>query len=277
MDHGLRGRFGSRTALLCVAACWLAAAARVRPQAGAEAPKQAVKVPQYEVVSIKPHKSDDNGGWWELPNGFRVLNMHMADLIRGAYGVFMESQVVGMPEWAETESYDIEAKVDEETAEEWEKLSAKERWKQEQPMQQSLLADRCRLKAHLETRELPIYELVVAKGGLKMKDAPADEIPSEQLIGAGRMTAGAMPAETLAFVIQHEVGRVIVDKTGLADRKFDFELKWTPENQRNGLDAADAGPSIFTALEEQLGLKLVPAKGPVQVLVIDHIERPSPN
>jgi uncharacterized protein (TIGR03435 family) len=96
---------------------------------------------------------------------------------------------------------------------------------------------------------------------------------------SGKVSAHAQSIDTILTAFSGEVGRLIVDKTGLDRKKFDFELKWTPDNERAAAAApeGEAGPSIFTALEEELGLKLVPSKEPLDVLVIDHIERPSPN
>jgi uncharacterized protein (TIGR03435 family) len=147
-------------------------------------------------------------------------------------------------------------------------------------MLQALLADRCHFKAHQETKELPVYDLVIAKGGLKMKEAPPGEQEYYGRSGGSSgltFTAHAASVQSLAMSLSSDVSRIIVDKTGLGEKKFDFELSWTPDDRRAADNAADAGPSIFTALEEQLGLKLVPSRGPVEVLVIDHMERPSPN
>ena len=138
---------------------------------------------------------------------------------------------------------------------------------------QSILADRCQFKAHQETKELPVYDLVIARGGLKMKEAPPNETSMEMMSG-DQMTVHAMTIDTTVSTFAGTVGRIIVDKTGLGDKKFDFELKWTPDDRSS---ADDSAPSLLTALEEQLGLKLVPARGPVEVLIIDHMERPSPN
>ena len=140
-------------------------------------------------------------------------------------------------------------------------------------MMRSLLADRCHFKAHEETKELPVYNLVIAKGGLKMKDAPSNEPPMASL-SSGQMTLLAMGMDTIVAAFSSTEGRIIVDKTGLGDKKFDFELKWTPNEQPT---ADDAPPTFLTALEVQLGLKLVSAKGPVKVLTVDHMDRPSPN
>ena len=204
-----------------------------------------------------------------LPDGFRWTNIELAALIHSAFGIIFDNQIEGMPGWAASEHFGIEAKVDSKTVEAW-KESPKTRWKQEQQMMQSLLADRCQFKGRLQTRLMPVYNLVVSKGGLKMKEAAVDEVTYETMSG-GKLTARAMPIESITLGFSQSVGRLIVDKSGLTGKKFDFELNWSMD------DTADAGPSLFTALEEQLGLKLVPGKGSVDVLIIDHIEKPSPN
>ena len=229
----------------------------------------------YEIVSIKPDKPGTLGGSMQiLLNGFRDTGVYLATVVRGAYdGIIMQSQVVGMPAWAESEPYDVEARVDSDTAEAWKKLSPKERWNQEQPMLQALLADPCQFRVHRETKEMPVYDLVIAKGGLKIKEAAPEEQSFEQMSGQ-RLTVHTMAIDSLVYSFAGTDGRLIVDKTGLGEKKFDFDLTWTPDNRRA---TADSGPPLFTALEEQLGLKLVPSKGQVNVLVIDQMERPSPN
>jgi uncharacterized protein (TIGR03435 family) len=235
------------------------------------------KTPAYDVVSIKPNKSASGTSLTNFPpDGFVGTNVSLDTLIYEAYGIIMDSQISGLPGWARSDLYDIEAKVDSDTAARWKSLPFKERRKLEQPMLQSILADRCQFRAHQETRELPAYDLVIAKGGLKMKEAPPDEHSTEYMSGE-TITAHAVSANSIAYAFSDELGRMIVDKTGLGDKKFDFELKWTPDDRRDAGDATDAAPSLFTALEEQLGLKLVPSKAPVEVLVIDHMEKPSAN
>ena len=229
----------------------------------------------YEIVSIKPHKGDSNSAEMRsLPNGFEWINRPLSSLVWGSYGIIMDSQVSRLPGWAGQENYDIVAKVDADTAERWKKLTRKERLEEEQPMMRSILASRCQFKAHQETKELPVYDLVITSGGLKMKEASANETPTET-IRDGQMTVHAMAFDntTLSAFAGME-GRMIVDKTGLGDKKFDFELRWTPDDHPS---ADESAPSLLTAFQEQLGLKLVPARGPVEVLVIDHMERPSPN
>jgi len=226
----------------------------------------------FEVVSIKPNKQGTAGGIQGLPNGERYVNTTLDILVKDAYGIYSENRVLGMPSWAQSERYDVEVRVDADTANEWTALSNKERLKQEQPMLQAMLVDRCKLQAHLEEKVLPVYDLVVAKGGLKIKEAaPGEEFGGR--FSVGELTGRAMPVENLLFSLPSD-GRQIVDKTGLGDKKFDFHLKWTPEDH---IEAGDSGPSLFTALEEQLGVKLVSSEARVNVLVVDHMERPSPN
>ena len=266
--------------VILIGACWLFLPMPAFAQgtsAGAQ-PKgtqgASEKVHSYEIVSIKQNKTvNDPAGMRSLPDGFEWTNIPLESLVRGTYGIIMDSQVSGLPDWARRENYDIVAKVDADTAERWKKLSAKERGEEELPMMRSILADRCQFKAHQETKELPVYDLVIAGGGLKMKEAPANEVPTETMNG-DQMTVHAMTIDTIVLAFPYTVGRVIVDKTGLGDKKFDFELKWAPDDRPSSDDAA---PPLLTALEEQLGLKLVPARGPVEMLIIGHLERPSPN
>jgi uncharacterized protein (TIGR03435 family) len=267
--------------ILFSASCLLLAAhAFAQSTPAAAQPKdtqqQANKVYAYEVVSIKPSNPNSNGSGMRTTTGsFAWTNTQLDTLIKYAYDLIIDSQLVGLPNWAKEDGYDIAAKADQDTAERLNNLPPKERRKEEQRMEQSILADRCQFKAHEETKELPVYELVIAKGGLKMKDAPPDE-PGSETMRSGQVAVHAMSIDILVDGFSGTDGRLIVDKTGLETRKFDFELKWTPEEQR-ATASDDAAPSFFTALEEQLGLKLVPAKDPVKVVIVDHIERPSPN
>ncbi len=263
----------------------------LQAQTNAAAPQDAsVKAPVYEVVSIRPASPGDRDvGSKDLPNGFDYKNMPLVWLIYEAYGIRMDSQISGLPEWAKTDHYSVSARVDEDTAEAWKKLSPKEIWVQQQLMLQTMLADRCQLKKRREVKELPVYDLVIAKGGLKMKEAAPDEkeityvktfaMYSDAGQSGGStmtMTTHAGTALELAESLPSYVGRIVVDKTGLGDERFDFELKWSSD-QEAPADKGGTGPAIFKALEEQLGLKLEPAKGSVDTFVVEHMERPSAN
>lgn len=263
-----------------VGACWLllvitAFAQETTAGAPAKVTQDAAdKVHDYEIVSIKPNKSgSDSMGAHGLPDGFELINAPLFWMVSDAYEIKIGGQVSGLPSWTRTENYDIVAKVDADTAERWKKLSRKERSTEELLMKRSILADRCQFRAHQETKDLPVYELVIAKGGLKMKEATPSEAPME-MMSDGHVTANAMTIGAIVAGFAGTDGRILVDKTGLGDKKFDFELEWTPYDRPA---ADDAAPSLLTAFEEQLGLKLVPAKSPMNVLIIDHMERPSPN
>jgi uncharacterized protein (TIGR03435 family) len=257
-------------------------AAAAQPAATQQRPNKPLA---YEVVSIKPSNPEAHSGMRNLPEGFAWTHTPLFSLLQGAYGVYMDNQFSGLPNWVKDERYDIEAKADAATAERWKSLPRGGRSQEEQLMMQSILAERCQLKTREETKELPVYELVLAKGGLKLKEAPPDE-PFSARISRGRMTAHAMKISTIVGQFGGTDGRLAIDKTGLGDTKYDFDLTWTPQDPRvtdqrapdqPATAADDAPPSLYTALEEQLGLKLVPAKSQLKVVIVDHIERPSPN
>ena len=273
------------TARFLLTASCFAAGASSWAQTAPAAPQQAAEATNaqaqaFEVVSIKPHNTAlAIGGSQSTPDGYRWTNFSMEQLIQGAYDVSMPRQIEGLPGWAKSERYDIEVKLDADTVAAWKDLSYKERWKRVRPMEQALLADRCKLKGHLMTREMPVYDLVIAKGGLKMKEAAPDETATGSISSSASGTSVTMHAQSTDSVmgaIGMSVGRLVVDKTGLGEKKFDYEFSYA-DDQRASDTASDPGPSIFSALEDQLGLKLVPDKGPVIVLIIDSIERPSPN
>jgi bla regulator protein BlaR1 len=154
------------------------------------------------------------------------------------------------------------------------KMPAKEQSRQIQLMEQALLADRFKLKVHFETRSLPVYALELAKGGPKMVEAKPDEVSTLTGTGDGQSNVLKGQALTMAQLVRSPLlrpdGRMVVDQTGLTG-KYDFTLKSSTG------DADGGGPSLFTAMEEQLGLKMVSTKAPVEVIVVDHVERPGEN
>lgn len=179
--------------------------------------------------------------------------------------------------------YDVVAK--EEDTENGLKLSSQQRDARFRLRLQSLLAERFRFQFHTGTKELPVYALVVGKNGPKFQKA---KTPGSITMRPGQLIAHSFSMPYLAATLSNRVGRLVLDKTGLQD-DYDFTLKWTPEERtpqafapaqmaQNALARPEAnGPSIFTALQEQLGLKLESQKGPVEILVIDHVEKPSAN
>ena len=211
-------------------------------------------------------------------------------LIREAYGV-EDDQISGAPNWLNSERYDIEAKADKSVADELQKLSFDQRLVEYRRMLQALLADRFQLTLHRETKELPVYALIIAKKGPKLQEThPGDNDPTGMTFGRGLLKGEGVPIALLVrHLSQQRLGRPVLDKSGLTG-KYDFTLQWTPEENRapmfkgtrdggQGPDSPpdSSGPSIFTAIQEQLGLRLESQKGPVEVLVIDHVERPSEN
>ncbi len=174
------------------------------------------------------------------------------------------------------DQFEIHARIEDSEYASMQKMTPAQQHERVALMEQSLLADRFRLKVHFETRELPVYALEVAKSGAKLSPAKNQESSriSTRATEQGReMTAIGVTLEqfVLSPLVTGPAGRMVVDQTGL-NGDFDFTLQWTPE-----LAASAEGPSFFTAIREQLGLQLAPSKAPVEVIVIDHIEQPSAN
>jgi uncharacterized protein (TIGR03435 family) len=222
--------------------------------------------PSFEVASVKPSGPDDHLRYRLQPGGrYIATGLTLKMLIGNAYSV-PDFLISGGPGWRDSDKYNIEAKVG----------SPLPPWpdsnKQLSLMFQSLLEDRFKLVVHREIREEPVYELVVARSGAKLKMASADERAGFEMT-TGRIHSMAVPLEYLATNLGYLLGRQVMDKTGLTGR-YSYTITYTPE------DAAPAdaeGPSIFTAVQEQLGLKLESTKGRVELLMIDHAEKPSAN
>jgi uncharacterized protein (TIGR03435 family) len=228
----------------------------------------------FDEVLFYPDTAADNGNgflWWATPNYWQFVNVPSLNLIANAYGLGMH-QVLGFPGWAETDRCVLQTKLDREKFETFKALPLDEQLRQQRLMTQTALADRYQLKAHYETHEMPVYELVVANGEPKLREKVLDysHLGSSFFRPRNWLNYGTM--EDLASKLAGPTGGVVIDKTGLGTKAFFYELKWTSDSQ----SGAGGDLSIFKALEEQLGLKLVPATDPVEVLVIDHIEKPTP-
>jgi|SRR5208337_1627287 len=275
------------------------------PQVRAQSPQTTgAPLPSFEVASVKPNRSGDNHFFISFqPGRFTATGATTEFLIEDAYNV-KHFQVSGGPSWINSERYDVDAKEEDSDFEALQKLPPDQRGEQIRLRVQSLLADRFKLTFHRETKELPVYALVVAKNGPKLQEAkPGDTYPNGMKgldgrahagmmrMGRGQLTGQAIPLASLVGMLSQQLGRTVVDKTGLKGN-YDFTLQWTPdqsqpamlmgpEGGKPGPDNAprpeSSGPSIFTAIQEQLGLKLESQKGPVEILVIDHVERPSEN
>jgi uncharacterized protein (TIGR03435 family) len=232
--------------------------------------------PVFDVATIKPNNTF-SGSWGTDTNAdtFSAKNLSLKMLLENAYGI-KQNLITGLPGWAESAHYDIVAKVVDNAA------AMKDLTREQlQGMLQQLLADRFQLAAHIEVKTLPVFELEVASGGIRFKESPprADN-PGEHesmTIRNGDMTAEDMSMGDLTNTLTDQVGRKVIDKTGLTGR-YDLNLKWQPDNGDSKKELTnDSAPSIFTALQQQLGLKLQPAKGPVDTLVVDRIATPSEN
>jgi uncharacterized protein (TIGR03435 family) len=236
----------------------------------------------FDIVSIKPYKQTGDGvSMWmnTTPDGFSSRGFSLKSFLFNAFPIVMPDQLVGLPPWADSDYYEVDAKMDEETAAAYKKLprdQGRQVWHQ---MMQDLLADRFQLKFHRETRELPIYNLVVAKAGLKIEATPEGK-GNGYSMGGGKLSGTGIALDSLAFSLSNEVGRMIVNKTGLTGG-YNIDLKWQPDAMAAGSSNSSSAdpplPDLFTALQEQLGLKLEAAKGPVDVYVIDQVEKPSEN
>ena len=302
--------------LLMAAILWSQAFAHAQADSSAKPASSAASdaspdLPKYDVATIKP--TSDNQGMRRFmftPGGISLTGVPVQMLLTEAFHV-EDDHIIGAPGWVKTNRYDVEAKVSPEDAPKLDKLKFDER----RSMLLPLLVERFNLKYHHETREMASYTLAVAKGGPKMKvsevqppppdtkpdsgpnSKPGDSAPSRpqqrrmlRFMGRGHLEAEGSDTQMLARVLSQQLGRTVIDKTGLTGN-YDYTLQWTPDDapppmpgggadggpprSDSGTDAV--GPSLFTAVQEQLGLKLESTKGMADVIVIDHIDLPSEN
>jgi uncharacterized protein (TIGR03435 family) len=240
---------------------------------------QPVTTPSFEVASIKLHvaTAQEQGGrvgvWIGPGNRVSAYVSTLNGLAAYAYDV-KAYRISGGPAWAATDRYDITAKTEGDGTP-GEEIVRK--------MMQTLLADRFGLKFHREMKSLPMYALVAAKNGPKLRESSAG-VPSSMELRPGQLSATSMSMKSLVPLLSRFVDRPVLDQTGLTGN-YDFKLQWTLDAGLSsgfgpGADASSsdsAGPSLFTAVQEQLGLKLESQKGPMEVLEIDHAEKPSEN
>jgi uncharacterized protein (TIGR03435 family) len=256
-----------------------------RAQAPAQNAGAAAPVFEYEVASIKPNKSVQDGpNLRDTSDGIRGTNFPMMMLIHYAFGIFQDYRYSGAPAWLNSEKYDLDAKMDASMADAYNKLPRDQQTIVFHHMVEKLLADRLKMETHRETKEMPVYFLVVGKNGPKLPEAKPDPNGPNNAHWGGpgmrdgiiNVTAHNMTTEGLTNYLRGEMSRPVLDKTGLTGT-YEFTLKYTPDTaappQPGGADA----PFLLTAVQEQLGLKLESGKGPVEIIVIDHIERPSGN
>jgi len=268
---GFHPRQPAMCSLLLAGVCFYADAGSGQDMA----PNGAMKTPAFEVTSLRPNNSGSESMQWNFSqNGFTARNITVQKLISIAYDINYANEVVGLPRWTDSARLDVEAKMSEEAAAPFRKLNAQQQWKEIQLMLQSLLADRFSLKIHHASQKLPVYTLEIAKAGCKLKESQA-EAPLYKAKGHGRIDYQKAQIGDLIYGLSTEpdIDRRVIDRTGLTGR-YDIFLEWGTGALG---ESTSTGPSIFTALEEQLGLKLVAEKVPVDVMVIDQLEPPTPN
>jgi uncharacterized protein (TIGR03435 family) len=250
----------------------------------------------FEVISIR--RNTATGGpvqFGQTPDGYHSIGLPMFAILQDAYapsnqsGVLRGDRIAGAPDWLMGERYDVVAKVDEADLADWQKPELQKTMLR--VMLQAMLAERCKVVVHHESKEMPVYELVVAKGGPKFKQAETVDTTElrQKHGGGGRVTGGGLAVQSpngIQFygismrwlaqtVLPSVAGRPVVDKTSLTGR-YDLELPSAAVPPQPNAPPPD-DESIFTALPKALGLRLQPAKGQVEMLVIDHVERPTEN
>jgi uncharacterized protein (TIGR03435 family) len=221
-------------------------------------------VPQFAAATVKPSNTGDNNSSYNTNNGrVTVRNETLKQILTSVYSV-REFQISGGPGWLDADRFSIDAVAESKSTQK--DLSA---------MMQSLLAERFQLALRKETRPFAGYALVAAKGGIKIQ--PVDGEGSGMSTNNGKLTARHASMDRLADWVARQVERPVVNETGI-EGGFDFTLEWARERGGMRAEPGDgAGPTIFTALSEQLGLRLESKKVPVEVLIIDKAEKPAEN
>jgi uncharacterized protein (TIGR03435 family) len=225
----------------------------------------------YDVVSIKTNKGGGSSmNFASRVDGFTAENVSVEALLLGAYDI-RGGKILNLPDWATTARYDVVAKIVSDTP----KPPSSQ---QENLMMQQMLATRFGVKAHYEMRDGSIFDLLVGKSGIRMKEVANGSVSAGFVRNRGMIQGETMSMSSLAAELSSVVERDVVDQTGLAGR-YQVHLEWTPDGytqpEEKALDSAP--PSLYTALQEQLGLRLVPGKSKVKFLVIDRISKPEPN
>jgi uncharacterized protein (TIGR03435 family) len=244
-----------------------------------EAPRDASnpKSLAYDVASVKVHRQESGGsmGSSYSPDGFSCNDLTLENLIVIAYGV-NEQTISGGPRWIDDTGFDIQAKISEDEIDKFKALQNRER----DVLLRTILADRFKLKVHYATKYQQLYELRVDKGGSKLKKLESSKSSGREMTmySSGRYKGNSVTMKMLSDILAFILHSNIADGTNLDDA-YEVDLRWKPdtESDQGSEDDVVALPSIFTALREQLGLKLFSTKGPVQKLVIDYAELPSAN
>jgi uncharacterized protein (TIGR03435 family) len=248
-----------------------------------------------EWMAVSIHQMDpaheNNASANDQPNGISERGAPLASLISQAYNFgimpMRDDEIMGLPGWAKSARYDVDARVAPEDVPAFKKLSGlstadtiaaftSRTYTGEMLMQQALLTERFHLKMHWEKGERNVYILTVAKGGARVKPTESDPNHGNISFSSGRITSKAVPVVFFASILEMPADRKIVDKTGLTG-SYDMDLHFSSSNLSANTGEATNDPEFFTALQEQLGLKLQPAKMEIPILVVDHIDPPTDN
>jgi uncharacterized protein (TIGR03435 family) len=228
---------------------------------------------RFQVATIKPSLPEESRTVQIRGNRFATTDTSLVDLLKYAYGLH-EEEIAGGTKWLKTQQFDIVGDPESQTR------PSSDDFKK---MVQNLLTDRFHLTAHYEERNLSVFEIVPAKSGPKLNPStrPPNGIPGVGYSPGHLGVANATMADLAAFLQRFVTDRPVFDRTGIAG-KYDLTLQWTPddlqvEGSRQGEDRNSSLPGLYTAIQEQLGLKLQQGKRPVQVFVIDHVDMPSEN
>jgi len=293
-----------RTSTLLTSACLVFVAHSAAAQSTAPKPIDAAPSTVFEAASIKPQAPSSDGSIRTMvqfpPNGrLTSAGATVKTLICVAYGL-SDFQVLGGPNWIEEDRYDVLATPGSALEEQLQKMKSDDNTQAKRQMLQALLADRFKLILHHDTKELPIYGLVVAKSGSKLQETKPDDANPDAAnapahpTNKGRMrmsidsgsieiTATGMAMDGLARQLASQLHSTVQNNTGLKGI-YDFTLRFTPDDApmdasggANASLADNGGTSIFAAVQDQLGLKLESKKGPVEIVVVDHVDKPSDN
>jgi len=237
---------------------------------------QEMQSPTYNVVSVKANKSGSrNSDMNYHANGLSAINVTLPILLETTYGI-KSDLITGGPGWIWTERFDLNAKIVDPDPVAVKKLTLADHGTMLRPV----LAERFHLKVHTETKTLPVYELVAAKGGPRLIEATQPDVAFHDRSSGSWGTRNTQfaghfaPLSALVAFLEYQMHHTVLDKTGLTG-KYDLLLNWSRDDASPSSELS--APDLVTALQEQLGLKLVPGKGPVDTLVIDHVEMPSEN
>ncbi|MGA7341112.1 MAG: TIGR03435 family protein [Terracidiphilus sp.] len=229
--------------------------------------------PRFQVATIKPSSPEESRTLQIRGNRFATTDTSLVDLLKYAFGI-QEKEIVGGPKWLTTQKFDLVGDPETPTR------PSSDDFKK---MVQNLLTDRFHFTAHHETRDLSVFEIVAAKSGpnLNKSTRPPNQIPGVGYLPGQLTASNATMADFAAFLQRFVTDRPVFDGTGITGR-YDLALRWTPdelqtEGGRSGDDTNNSLPGLYTAIQEQLGLKLQEERRPAQVFVIDHADMPSEN